>query len=676
VSDLITHTARLVPYAKRPKQVPSFVIAYSYEPFADEPGSDLGNLYVVMEVLVSGRASEEVADLVIETIGDHYYNQPLNAHDPLAHFEAAIKAVNHELSDYVNKGNAAWIGKISTAIAIQVGNEVHVSQTGSAETFLYRGRAATQISTKETNRPSTPNKTFGSIASGQLEPGDRLLLATPALIHQIPLEKLRNIISNSGPNAAISEITELLKGASVERIAALIIEITTPEIAALQVRSDQPDEIKLGSPENALEAAKVVAAPIAQNTITQSKKVVSAAQASWHKAKPQAKATRTAATQGAKQLLSTKGGRKAVLITIVVLAILGLIAILHNSSVSKAKKTFDSYQDQYQKYLSAEESLSSGSNTIALSALNQSETEISSMRPEKLIIDKELRSNPLPINEPRTYDGLLSLVSSTVDTANGLVRAQPIPVASLMQNSRPQHFELFDGKAYIFDKLSIVDTQTGAVENSSAQTGAIGNIVATTLSSSDDGIFIYTSSPGLWFYQFSSASLIKESVNSGQWPKASGIASYASNIYLLGDDTIYKIEREGYGYSLPISYLNSGSNELKAATGIAVDGSIYVFSADSLSRFVDGALSTAVSSPMSLANVVNLRSTANGSVIVGTSLNNKRIAVWLLNGKSLTFSKQVSVNNANKIYDATYDPNTGNIYATIDHRIVRFPIQP
>jgi len=70
VSDLITRTARLVPYVKRPKQVPSFVTTYTYEPMAGEPGDDLGNLYVVTEVLVSGRASEEVADLILETAGD------------------------------------------------------------------------------------------------------------------------------------------------------------------------------------------------------------------------------------------------------------------------------------------------------------------------------------------------------------------------------------------------------------------------------------------------------------------------------------------------------------------------------------------------------------------------------------------------------------------------------
>src|SRR5215469_10810075 len=133
VSDLITRTAKLVPYVKRPKQAPSYVTAYSYEPLPTEPGAGLGNLYVVLEVLITGRASEEVADLVLETIGDQYYNQSDPNDNPLERFEGAIKATNHELAEHVNRGNAAWIGKLSAVVAIHADGELHVSQTGSAE---------------------------------------------------------------------------------------------------------------------------------------------------------------------------------------------------------------------------------------------------------------------------------------------------------------------------------------------------------------------------------------------------------------------------------------------------------------------------------------------------------------------------------------------------------------
>ena len=167
--ELITHTARLVPYAKRPKQVASYVTAYSYEPMPDDPGANLGNLVVVIEVLVSGRGSEEIADLIIETIGDRYYNEANESHDSLARFEAAIKTANYELAEYVNQGNAAWVGKLSAVVAVQAGEQLHLAQTGSAEAFLYRGRAHARIvSGGSSGRPAAASKTFGSIASGHL----------------------------------------------------------------------------------------------------------------------------------------------------------------------------------------------------------------------------------------------------------------------------------------------------------------------------------------------------------------------------------------------------------------------------------------------------------------------------------------------------------------------------
>lgn len=681
MSDLITHTARLVPYAKRPKQVPSFVTAYSYEPIANEPGAELGNLYVVMEVLVSGRASEEVADLVIETIGDQYYNQPRENRDALGQFEAAIKAVNHELGDYVNRGNAAWIGKLSTAVAVQVGAEVHVAQTGSAEAFLYRGKAATQICSKEPNRPTTPTKTFGSIATGQLEPGDRLLLATPALIHQIPLEKLKSIIIGSGPNTAISEVTELLKGTSVDRIAALIIEITTPELAALQVRSEQPDEIKLGSPENALEAAKIAAAPIAQSTVTQGKKVASAAQASWHKVKPRAQMATLAATDSTRHILQSKNGRRAALLGVAIIVLLAiLIAHSHFTSAQK-NKTFGAYQTQYQGFLQAQTVLAEGDRNTAATLLTTVSGRLSTLQSDKYIINSKLTtSKDLPTNEPRTFADFLNLVASTTDQANGLVRIKPITIANLGTNAKPEHFEVSDGNAYIFDaannnKLTIVNLQSGTKYPSTANTGELGTVVSTTLSSANEGIYILTAKPSLWLYSFNTDTLTQESIVSGKWPAAAEIASYASNIYFLETNGVFKSERAGYGFAAASKYVNTTTNKSKSPSGLAVDGSIYVTSGTTLSRYSGGSNESSAPSPSSLLDVGNLRSTANGTVIIGTSQQSNKIGLWLTSASKLLFDKQIALNAATRIYDATYDQKTGNIFATVDNKLVRLPVQ-
>jgi hypothetical protein len=682
VSDLITRTARLVPYAKRPKQVPSFVTAYSYEPTADEPGFELGNLYVVIEVLVSGRASEEVADLVTETFGDHYYNKTEDHVSKLERFESAIKATNLELSEYVNRGNAAWIGKLSAIIAIQVEAEIHVSHTGSAEAYLYRGKAASHISAGGPNRPTTPSKTFGSIATGQLEPGDSLLLATPALIHQVPLARLQSIISESGPNAAIAEITDLLKGASIDRIAGLVIEVTTPELAALQVRSEQPSEIHLGTPENAFEAAKMAATPIAQTTVTSGKKVAQAANDRWKRARPHAKNASLALVQGLRLSLATKLKRRIAIVIAILIVVIIIFSLLQVNARSNSAKLLNQYQTAFQNVAHAEQLAATGDNTQAQTSIADADTGIASLQPKKAQLDAQLAHTALASGEPRTLEALLSQAQVVLNQIDHVVVGNPTTVAAFnKKNAQIRHFELYNGYAYVFDSgnsnaLSIINSVNGQTRSSSAGFSRLGTILSTTLSSANNGIFILTAEPAMWFYSFTSDSVSRQPIVGGQWPAATSVASFASNLYLLEGVNVLKVPKNGSSYAQPTTYfsLTGGSNS--TPTSIAVDGSIYVASRSGLQRYLGPTLKQTSSLPIGVSQLTNLRSTFNGNVVIGTDTSTKRIVTWIFNGSTLESSQQIEINGAKNLSDATFSPTTDQVYALSDNRLVRVSFQP
>lgn len=682
MSDLITRTARLVPYAKRPRQVPSFVTAYSYEPLANEPGAELGNLYVVIEVLVSGRASEEVADLIIETIGEHYYNHPKAGTSVLERFEAAIKATNQELGEHVNRGNAAWIGKLSAVIAVQNGAELHVAQTGSAEAFLYRGKAATHVTPPSTNRPATPTKTFGSLASGQLEPEDRLLMATPALIHQVPLAKLQSVISQSSPNAAISEITQLLQGVSTDRIAALIIETTTPELAALQVRSEQPDEIQLGVPDNVIEAAKLAATPIAQNTVKSSKKVADIAHTELQRLRPHLRSATLAVVRLIRQLLSTKAGRLSALIGVIVCALLFTGWIWYQNSSARTAKFFGSYQQAYQTFRQAEQQLADGDKTSARDNFQAVQRRLTELKEGERLINKRLQTTAVPEGEPKTMQALLSLVGDRLDQIDGLVKIDATTVISLpAKNAQIKHFQIFDTNAYLFDAgngnaLSIVNLVTGSIKTSRANTSKLGDVINTTISSANDGLYLLTTKPSVWFYRFDTDTITEQTVAFSQWPQASAIASYASNIYLLGDSAIYKHTKNATGFSPKTDYLSTTTDEAKGTTGLAIDGSVYLLSPTGLHRYLSGALKQSAPMPDTLTSITDLRVSPGGTVIVGASSGSKRIGIWTARADTLAFSKQIAPNNLSSLYGATYDPKSRQLYATTDSRLVRIAVQP
>ncbi len=681
MSDLISHTARLVPYTKRPKHSASFVTAYYYEPGVSDVGAWLGNLYVVVEVLVSGRASEEVVDLIIQTAGDKYYNEARGETEALARFEATVKHVNQALSEYVGRGNAAWIGKLSAVIAIQTDSELHLTQTGSGEAFLYRGKATSRISLSETSRPTTPSKTFGSIATGELEAGDKLLIATPALIHQIPLAKLQSVISNESPNSAIAEISQLLQGAITNRIAALVVEITTPELAALRVRSEAPEEIQLATRENLAETAIRATIPIAQTTAVTSKKVAGAAHASWRQLKPKLRAASLWFIDQIRLTLSRPKGRRIAAVTgIVVLIIIGAVTWINHKNAASLKQ-FSSYQTLFQRYLQTQPGGASGNKTATRAALADIMSKLNNLSPNEATINTELKNNALLQGEPLSMSAFKTLVADQIDQLDGLIKATPVTVASLSgKNAKPSHFESDGSNAYVIDsanhnQISIINLQTGSQQQSKADASQLTNVVSTTLSAANDGMFILTGQPSVWFYRFATDTLTQQTIAYDQWPKAFSVGSYGPNLYLLDNSTIYKHVRNATGYSPKSNYIPTAQLSGKP-TSMAIDGWIYIATDQSLNRFLGSALKQSITNPTSLKHITTLRSTNGGSLIIGVDQTSNRIATWTATGSQINFDKQISLNGAANLYDATYDARLGEIFATIDHRLISLPFKP
>jgi hypothetical protein len=681
VSDLISHIARLVPYAKRPKHLGSFVTAYVYEPPADDIGARLGNLYVVVEVLISGRASEEVVDLIIETVGEKYYNDAGDESDPLVRFEASIKQLNHALSEYVGKGNAAWIGKLSAVVSVQAGRELHVAQTGSAEAFLYRGKAVSRISLAETGRPATPSKTFGSIATGELEIGDKLLIATPALVHHVPLAKLQTLISHAGPNAAIAEISQLLQGAVTSRIAALVVEVTTPELAALKVRSDEPEEIQLSSNENLTDTAIRVATPLAESTANTSKKLLAKGKTGWDKLRPKLRALTLVAVAALRNALSTSKGRKALGITALAAVILVVAAFWMAAGRQADQKTFAEYQKLYERYQEASLASSDSQKAAARTTLADVNKQLNALSGKTGTLNAALKNNPLLQDEPTTVAAFKALVADQIDQLDGLIKVSALTLADIDgKKAKPAHFESDGTNAYIFDAanantLSIVNLQTGVQKSSEADTSKLGTINATTLSAGGDGIYVLTDKPAVWFYRFADDSLTQQAISYSDWPKATSIASYGANLYLLGDGTVYKVVKGGTGYSPKADYLSTTQTS-GTSTSLAVDGWIYVVTGNNLNRFLAGTLKQTLAIPSGAGTVTSLRSTAGGSVIIGTGSKNGRIIIWTNTADKLTFDKQIEIKDGGTLYDATYDAHLGKVFATIGGRLVSFSLKP
>jgi hypothetical protein len=644
------------------------VTAYTYEPRPDEADADMGNLFIVIEVISSGRMAEEVANLVISTVSGRYYDPGSGTLAHLDRFEAAVKATNAELSHYIDQGNAAWVGKLSAIVAVQAGEELHLAQTGSAEAFLSRGKASTRITAGDGPRGPQPNKTFGAITSGDLEAGDRLLMATPALVHQLPIEKLRTIVASSTPNGAIAEITGLLDGATSLRVAALVIEVTTPEQAALQMRADEPSDVVLNANETPLEIARQAATPLAANALAGTKKLGTKANEGLRAAKPHARRAALWSVKNIRTFLTAKnaGRRLAVVGGAIVILIVVVMALNHHDV------NLTSLEQRFNQDLA-----------VSQAGSGQPETKLTAAQSDlaSLAQSRSLRALNRAV-APNSVASLQAKISALIDQAENLRRINAKTVASYSSKTpAPTHLELVGTEAVSVDSagkaIEVVNLANGSIKVSSANTSQLGSVVATTLNSTGDGIYIMTKSPAVWLYKPSDDSLTKQTIADDTLPSSSEFASYNGNLYFLGtDSSVQKALRTLSGFGPASAVLTTTSNpELSGSSAIAVDGSIYVISSKGLLQYVSGSLVQTVTVPSSLKGAPLLRSIGDGSTLDAVAPSTDRIGLFSYTGSTLAFSQQFAINGVSHLYDATTAPTTSTVYALADGKLLSFNLQ-
>ncbi len=230
-----------------------FSVAYSYQPeeFLEKQH---GSLFFIVEIASPSPASKEIGEMIIDVIKEEYYAD-LNR-NPATSFEAALKTVNEELALACEQGETDWLGKLNVICGLLSGETFHLTCVGSAEAYLVRNEKINHIS-KDLSSPSdatlNPLKTFANIASGEVEPKDKIILSSSGLFYYVSLEKLRKIVIENTPAKAISKLAEFLKTEEgVGEVSALIVEINTVEAISQQTIEKEEEEIFIEEPKSKL----------------------------------------------------------------------------------------------------------------------------------------------------------------------------------------------------------------------------------------------------------------------------------------------------------------------------------------------------------------------------------------------------------------------------------------
>lgn len=155
---------------------------------------NLGNLYIVGEIAKTSSNSEYLINLLVNTIRKEYYANTNRS--PVESLEQSLSKTNEVLADFAEQGNIEWIGNLHMIIAVLKNNTLFFSQTGFAQTFLLRDRNVINIGQDLVSDPKPhPRKTFSNIATGEIGPNDKIILATSEFKNIATEMKIRNIFS-------------------------------------------------------------------------------------------------------------------------------------------------------------------------------------------------------------------------------------------------------------------------------------------------------------------------------------------------------------------------------------------------------------------------------------------------------------------------------------------------
>ncbi len=681
---LLSQTAKLVPYPKRLKSQTSLATAYQFEPPAEI--DHRGSFLAVIEVVSGTKQAEELIDIIIETTGKSYYEAPEQADETNQdRFEAAIKAVNEELAIYATQGNASWVGKISAVLAVLQGEELMITQTGSAQGYLYRHKHGTCITTGlATDQPYRPSKTFSQVASGTVEAGDRILLTTPALLHLIGSAQLSTILIDSGASAAVQKCHELLQDQTgLERVAAIVVEVSTSEMAQMTPQPGLPSELRLGKPESAAELAKYRLGPIVTWLRTESK-------AAWTKLRhfattqltPWLKRVSLKTVQLLRKWLNGRRSRWVLLGGVVI--VIALIALAwHNlSEASATSKLETSYHQAWQLTDRGQAALAGGDKSAAGIDFKQALGLIATIQSSHHLtaVDKALSHHSHPEADPASVAGLKSLLDTDVDQLNGLAAVTPrvlIDFASLSGTAPTLLATVGSELVCVQPDGPIIDSfslTTGKLDHSLVRSPGLGRVTAIATATNSTGVYLLTDHPAVWLYRSADHTLVAQST-SGSWASGKAMATFAGNLYILNQagTGILKFPAIASGFGASIGYLASGQSLPGGAASLAIDGSIYVGGPGGYQRYLAGSLQPdGLSLPANLSTVDQIVSTNGGTTLVTVDAATDRLGLLSFDGSHSHFSKELTLSGYKHIAQIAADPNAKVIYALADQKLVSF----
>jgi len=187
---------------------------------------DIGGLFGIIQVLDHSEQSEYIPNLLTNLIKKEFYSQPKRSTEES--FEAGLKKANLALADLAEHDILKWNNNLHALVGVFKENTLYFTQVGLAKIFL--GREGKIIDLSEPNPPKNihPVKTFKDVVVGEIQAGDKIIIATPTLQQIFKYDDLSRLFSTFSPQEFDDLFAKTVQKEG-QNLSALIINVKKEE---------------------------------------------------------------------------------------------------------------------------------------------------------------------------------------------------------------------------------------------------------------------------------------------------------------------------------------------------------------------------------------------------------------------------------------------------------------
>ncbi len=558
---------------------------------------------------------------IIKSLLDKYFASDKPDETPVYHFEHAIKQINSSLAELTKTGETDWVGALSAVIAVIVGRELLITQTGDASVYLFRKLKISHL-TEGLNSDKTPHplKTFSNLITGDLQPEDRLLIANQTLFDYVPLDRLRQLLLSHSPSSTSQILVKQLRREKVRSVNSIIIESIDPTLEKKRVVEQKSEVFLLDQPAiNILHQAKKAAAPGAMALFSHSKRILLEAK---HLTKTGLSkvAKKTDSNNGAKkprpsgfgksnsfplisnQLSSPRVSNYASSVfkkskglisnfKYIPLIYITLAIALVTVSVIGIKRNQYNKNQSIQKQVQ-EENLAKVKNLLD-SGMSATLNKDSAQARNYFLEAKNLAQT---INIPERQLEITQLRDEAEKKLNNLDKVTLLPLQAPQAKFEGQKI---DSIAYAEDSIFGLDKTNGAIwqsQNSPAtvvQVASSANLIGGSIYNIDENFIIIKAPTGIYQFDPTSKEISEWKIKQGDsWPQDITDADFfANSLYLLSGSKsqIYKYSKNNNEFSQPAAYIKE-SSKAYPMKNVAIDGNVWTLSLGTIQSWSKGKL--------------------------------------------------------------------------------------